>query len=104
MPENDCAAKNLVGYQAKIDERTDHSQGDITTGSVHHTEATTPIMKGTIIWKARSPVLSGCLATMKDMIAAKAHGGAQRSNVIVGEYPIVAVRVGRYALKLNPMS
>src|SRR5258706_13283952 len=36
--ENDCAAKNLVGYQAKIYERTDHSQGDITTCSVHHTE------------------------------------------------------------------
>ena len=65
---------------------------------------TIPIMKGIIIWKARSLVLSECLATTKATIVAKAHGGAQRSNVIVGEYPIVAVRVGKYALKLNPMS
>ena len=29
---------------------------------------------------------------------AKAQGGAQRSKVVVVEYPIVAIRVGKYAL------
>ena len=62
-----------------------------------------PTMKGIMIWKVRSPNLSECLATMKAVIVVKAHGGAQRSNVMVEEYPIVPVKVGKYALKLNPM-
>lgn len=63
-----------------------------------------PITNGTMIWKARSPTLSECLATMKAITVAKAHGGAQRSSVTVREYPIVAVNVGKYALKLSPMT
>jgi len=61
-----------------------------------------PTMKGIMIWKARSPVLSECRATMKAVIVVKIHGGAQSSNEMVGEYPIVAVRVGKYELKLSP--
>ena len=38
------------------------------------------------------------------MIAVKTNGGAQRSNVTVGLKPSVAVRVGKYALKLNAIT
>lgn len=61
-----------------------------------------PIPYGIMIWKARSPVLSECLATRKEVTVVRAHGGAQRSSEIVREYPIVAVSVGKYALKLSP--
>ena len=39
---------------------------------------------------------------MEAVIVVKAHRGAKRDNVIVGEYPIVTVRIGKYDLKPSP--
>ena len=46
-------------------------------------------------------ILCTNLETTKETIVAKAQGGAQRSKVIVREYPSVPVRVGKYALNLD---
>ena len=44
------------------------------------------------------PVMLAYLLTAKETKAAKIHGGAQSSNVTVGEYPSVFVSVGKKAL------
>lgn len=44
------------------------------------------------------------LLTTKQMMTEKRKGGAHNSNVTVGLYPKVPVKVGKYALKLNAIT
>ena len=48
--------------------------------------------------KVPRPVMLAYLLTAKETKVAKIHGGAQSSNVTVGEYPSVSVSVGKKAL------
>jgi len=56
--------------------------------------------RGMVICQNRSPVLSECLVKGNATKVANIHGGAHRSSVTVGLYPIVAQSVGKNTLKL----
>ena len=80
---------------------------------------TSPMVRGMIMWKDLSPVVSECLpvrvnslshrssraylVTANATIVANIQGGAQSKRVVVRPYPSVAVRVGKNALNEREM-